>query len=110
GDRPGAIPPRRYRAERGADPRLEIDRAFPRRFSADRRDGAVRAVAGRACQRPGRDAVQASSSRYPPAAARAGAEVSVRAVFAAFVLILCGGGSAAAQTADPAAFVRVIYA
>jgi len=36
--------------------------------------------------------------------------VSVRAVFAAFVLILCGGGSAAAQTADPAAFVRVIYA
>ena len=48
GGRPGDVPPCRRRAGRGADPRPEIDGAFPRRLPADRRDDP------RACSRPAR--------------------------------------------------------
>ena len=70
GLRPGAVPRCRRRAFAGADPRAEIDRAFPRRLSADRRDGAMRGLARRACQRPGGNAIQAFAGGCAPAPAR----------------------------------------
>ena len=59
----------------GADPRAQIDGAFPRRFPADRRDDPRRAIARRACHRPGRTAVPAPARRRPPAPDGAGTPV-----------------------------------
>ena len=66
GRRPGDVSPCRGRAGAGADPGAQIDGAFPRRFSADRRAGAVRRLARRPCLRPGRAAVPQSAQRNPP--------------------------------------------
>jgi microcystin degradation protein MlrC len=57
GERQGNVPSCRRRAGRGTDPRPQIDRAFPRRFPADRRGDSRRPVAGCAYHRPGRPAV-----------------------------------------------------
>ena len=52
----------------GADPRSEVDGAFPRRLPADRRDDHRRAVARRAHHRPGRDALQAPAQGHQASA------------------------------------------
>ena len=72
GGRPGDVPRRRRRAVEGADPRPEIDGAFPRRLPADRRDDPGRAVARRAHHRPGGHALQAPAQGHPAQADGAG--------------------------------------
>ena len=57
-----------------ADPRAEIDGAFPCRLPADRRDDPGRAVARRAHHRSGRDALQAPAQGHQAAADGTGVE------------------------------------
>ncbi len=59
-----------------ADPRAEIDGAFPRRLPAHRRDDPGRAVARRAHHRSRRDALQAPPQRHQAQADGAGVERS----------------------------------
>ena len=56
----------------------QIDRAFPRRFRADRRDDPVRARARRGDLGPGRTAVPQPATRRPPAPARPAAPLTGR--------------------------------
>ena len=78
GRRPGNVPPCRGRAGTSADPRAQIDRAFPRRFRADRRGDPVRARPRRGDLGPGRTAVPQSATRRPPAPARPAAPLTRR--------------------------------
>jgi len=67
GERQGDVPACGDRAGGGADPGVEVHRAFSCGFSADRARNPMRQLARRACQRPQRIALPPSAPRHPPA-------------------------------------------
>ena len=74
GGRPGDVPPCRRRARESADPRPEVDGAFPRRLPAHRRDHPGGAVARRAHHRSDGDALQAPAQGHQAQADGTGVE------------------------------------